>query len=74
MNSEPAVIIGLAVSLIGALTGAMPTFGLLTADQAQALGPVIAAFIPLVQAVVTRSYVSPLGKISEGGTLSAAQS
>jgi drug/metabolite transporter (DMT)-like permease len=62
---EPAVWIGLATAIIGAVAVFWPNF--LTGDQQKAIVGLIVVATPIILSFVTRSQVTPNAKIAPTG-------
>lgn len=63
MKKEPALIIGFITAILSLLI----IYGVLDAEQAAAWGAVVAALIPLAQALITRSFVFSPNTIEDAG-------
>lgn len=63
MSKEPAITIGTISAAVGAVIALLVAFGVpLTEDQQIAILGVVAALGPIVAAVITRRFVSPVAK------------
>lgn len=55
-HDDPSMLLGSLVTLGGAIFAALVVFGVLTEEQAAALGAVASTLLPLVVAVLIRRY------------------
>jgi hypothetical protein len=62
---EPAIWIGLATAIIGAIAVFWPNF--LTADEQKAIVGLVVVATPIVLSFVTRSQVTPNAKVTPSG-------
>jgi hypothetical protein len=59
MNREPAFLIGLAASIIVAVVGQLVGHEILTAEGGLQVENLVAALVPVLTGLVTRTRVSP---------------
>lgn len=64
MKNEPAVTIGTITAAVSAVIGLLVAFGFNVNDaQVAAITAVVSVLGPIVAAIITRSKVTPVGKV-----------